>query len=858
MPVLPTSICTCQHLEELNISHNPLRGGQLPGWLDELSSLKVLIADNVGLSVLPFALSALVKLETLSVRNNKLSQLPSWLHLVENLQRLCIDGNPWYAPWLTVVSPLLSVSAEASSDSLQARSRTLSSLASSASLPSLAGQPSQNSEFSTPRNSALPKGLKQMRSVSDFGKSFSPRHSPDTEKKPLPAVSSATDKPLPPINDSSFTSSSSSSDDLSMDKTVREGSSRLKRSGTEHASGGSKWAFSLRRKNKKDLGRLNIITDMSAQPGYPSDGAPPLSAQSSGLPSATGSSVPSTATVSEFGVAEAPMSPLVTQMPSTQSLPLIERRRRNRLSYLPVGGASTQPDAQQQADWDLRETEMHLKRVKALMQYLRDLDDLCAEHQQYQQQLKQSESSTSLHQLSLQRMQSSGALSTSALSTRSSDAGILNKPTPSSSRRPSEATSFSVGHSFVSASTNGFTTPEEGPAPPVPALPAIAKSKDDAPRRCKIVAEIVSSEESYVRGLQELVDVYVKPAQQPFDKSSPTSACIPPSEQRAVFGNVEALLHFHQGAFLPLLKQAAAPVLASPDSLPSDAAARVAEEVSSVFVRHSAFFRMYSTYINNCEAAQARVTTWLAPAPSGTTSAFRLGGSQAADGELTSSQRKIIKKFLKRCRADPRHSQISIESYLLLPVQRIPRYRLLLEDLVRSTPSQLLKNPDSVHTALMQISEVATSVNESKRQAEQDKRLWEWQDRITGHWPSPLVQPHRKLLKDGPLLIRRVVKRSASYVQSEQPGANPGDTPITGVLAIDVLQQQAMNKPVMLLLCNDIAVVLSTPTPTKADKGADKGLFELYAVLRIRQQKGCEIVGETSELTRARLLPSDL
>jgi hypothetical protein len=60
-----------------------------------------------------------------------------------------------------------------------------------------------------------------------------------------------------------------------------------------------------------------------------------------------------------------------------------------------------------------------------------------------------------------------------------------------------------------------------------------------------------------------------------------------------------------------------------------------------------------------------------------------ISGSNAANEtasgiNLTPSQRKRIKQYLKRCRANPRHSQMNMESYLLLPVQRIPRYRLLV------------------------------------------------------------------------------------------------------------------------------------------------------------------------------------
>lgn len=54
--------------------------------------------------------------------------------------------------------------------------------------------------------------------------------------------------------------------------------------------------------------------------------------------------------------------------------------------------------------------------------------------------------------------------------------------------------------------------------------------------------------------------------------------------------------------------------------------------------------------------------------------------SAAATGipNLTTSQRKRIKQYLKRCRLNPRHTQLNLEGYLLLPVQRVPRYKLLV------------------------------------------------------------------------------------------------------------------------------------------------------------------------------------
>ena len=44
---------------------------------------------------------------------------------------------------------------------------------------------------------------------------------------------------------------------------------------------------------------------------------------------------------------------------------------------------------------------------------------------------------------------------------------------------------------------------------------------------------------------------------------------------------------------------------------------------------------------------------------------------------LSASQKKRIKGYLKRCKLNPRHSQLNLEGYLLLPVQRIPRYKMM-------------------------------------------------------------------------------------------------------------------------------------------------------------------------------------
>lgn len=85
---------------------------------------------------------------------------------------------------------------------------------------------------------------------------------------------------------------------------------------------------------------------------------------------------------------------------------------------------------------------------------------------------------------------------------------------------------------------------------------------------------------------------------------------------------------------------------------------------------------------------------------------------------------------------------------------------MLLETLLSCTPrddtvdqSQLEPSP-VVLEALELISAVATDMNERKRESEGRTQLLQWQHRIGNTFRSPLVQPHRSLLRTGTFVRR--------------------------------------------------------------------------------------------------------
>lgn len=106
-----------------------------------------------------------------------------------------------------------------------------------------------------------------------------------------------------------------------------------------------------------------------------------------------------------------------------------------------------------------------------------------------------------------------------------------------------------------------------------------------------------------MKGLQELVDIYIKPAATPVSAlGSVGQSTVPSAERKIVFGGLDSLFSFHKQSFLPALERATAPIMRSTTELADlDSDGRmsleVARAVANIFVSHAAFMKMYSTYI---------------------------------------------------------------------------------------------------------------------------------------------------------------------------------------------------------------------------------------------------------------------
>lgn len=158
------------------------------------------------------------------------------------------------------------------------------------------------------------------------------------------------------------------------------------------------------------------------------------------------------------------------------------------------------------------------------------------------------------------------------------------------------------------------------------------------------------------------------------------------------------------------------------------------------------------------------------------------------------------------------------------------------------TPSRDDRPRDTLDDALNEIASLASLMNEEKRDADSRLRLFHWQQRISGRGPSPLVQPHRKLIMDGALNLIRLVKKASTFVEIDglntSMNSNPMDADVDAdaehtimpskvVVPVDYIAPEPMDRPMMLILCSDLLVLVQ-----QRGEGWDTQV-DLFNVLRM-------------------------
>ncbi len=267
------------------------------------------------------------------------------------------------------------------------------------------------------------------------------------------------------------------------------------------------------------------------------------------------------------------------------------------------------------------------------------------------------------------------------------------------------------------------------------------KAQKRAQKRAMIAKEILETEQRYSEFLEVIVDVWFKPLEEAINSGN---EIIPRSQLDGIFSNIALISEFHR-QFVKDMEECAkewteAPAgggLAPPMGMFSIVDASKSKQVATgripvgrmgaLFKTFAPFLKMYTQYVRNHETASQMVT------------------------DLYNKKPKKFTQFSTTAVADPRNKGNTLFSLLIMPVQRVPRYKLLLSELIKNTEDTHRDYSDllSAHSS---IDKVAVHINEELRRGLNVARILALQSRFSGN--IDLLKPGRVLLLDGPATKR--------------------------------------------------------------------------------------------------------
>ncbi|XP_025718114.2 FYVE, RhoGEF and PH domain-containing protein 2 isoform X1 [Callorhinus ursinus] len=227
------------------------------------------------------------------------------------------------------------------------------------------------------------------------------------------------------------------------------------------------------------------------------------------------------------------------------------------------------------------------------------------------------------------------------------------------------------------------------------------------PEEKKIVQELLETEKAYVARLHLLDQVFF----QELLREARGSKAFPEDVVRLIFSNISSIYQFHAQFFLPELQRRLDSWTATP-------------RIGDVIQKLAPFLKMYSEYVKNFERAVELLATW-------------------------TEKSTPFQEVITRIQSSEASGSLTLQHHMLEPVQRIPRYELLLKEYVQKLPAQAPDLADA-QKALDMIFSAAQHSNAAVTEMERLQDLWDVYQRLG--LEDDIVDPSNTLLREGPVL----------------------------------------------------------------------------------------------------------
>ncbi|XP_045418279.1 FYVE, RhoGEF and PH domain-containing protein 3 isoform X1 [Lemur catta] len=237
-------------------------------------------------------------------------------------------------------------------------------------------------------------------------------------------------------------------------------------------------------------------------------------------------------------------------------------------------------------------------------------------------------------------------------------------------------------------------------SPPRADKDASLAQHSDPQKLLHIAQELLHTEETYVKRLHLLDQVFC---------TRLTEAGIPPEVTTGIFSNISSIHRFHGQFLLPELQT------------------RITEEwdrnprLGDILQKLAPFLKMYGEYVKNFDRAVGLVSTWTQRSP-------------------------MFKDIVHGIQKEEVCGNLTLQHHMLEPVQRVPRYELLLKDYLKRLPGDAPDRKDA-ERSLELISTAANHSNAAIRKVEKMHKLLEVYEQLGGE--EDIVNPANELIKEG-------------------------------------------------------------------------------------------------------------
>lgn len=224
----------------------------------------------------------------------------------------------------------------------------------------------------------------------------------------------------------------------------------------------------------------------------------------------------------------------------------------------------------------------------------------------------------------------------------------------------------------------------------------------------KVAEELLKTEEAYVSRLKLLDQVFLMEIME----QNRNEHFLPDDVIPQMFSSIKSIFLFHNDFLLPQLR------VCMTDWNSGD------KKIGRVLKKFAPFLKLYTDYVKNFENATNLISSYVTKSPRFAT-------------------------FLDELQRRPVCGNLTLQHHLLEPIQRVPRYEMLLRDYLKHLPED---SEDRVHAseALELVTRAAQHSNTEMRKIEKFRSLLDLNESLGG--TLDLVDHTRELIKEGKII----------------------------------------------------------------------------------------------------------